>query len=245
LADFCSAVSFRPAMACRLAVEHNVKKYAGRSNPGKRLARLEGRRSKRSVGWGKVQRSLRENPWIVAIIGGALAAILAAAAIGIWKGIVSSNPTASPSASDKVVGTHAPNSNASTPASQSPSAQSATESGEGTVIAHYQIDLSDHYNIPLAQGGTPQPSLGQGDLEYVSSDWFYSWGGEVAVLTGVPATYSNCLSDTTLAGFVGSVAQGQTVCLSIHDVRAAATVLGYGTSGGVAYASLSVTVWQN
>ena len=37
------------------------------------------------------------NPWMVAIIGGTIAAILAAAAIGVWKGIVSSSSTPSSS----------------------------------------------------------------------------------------------------------------------------------------------------
>jgi hypothetical protein len=205
---------------------------------------------------GGVQRSLRENSWMVAIIGGALAAILAAAAIGIWKGVVSSSPRSSPSSSvsaGKVAGSHTANNNppiAKSTASSTPkgsqTSQNGTVSGEGAVIARYRIKLSDHYYIPLVEGGTPQPSPGQGDLEYVSNEYFYSWiGGEVAVLTGVPATYSNCVSDTALAEFVGSVVQGQTVCFLGHSVRAAATVLGYGTSGGVAYATLEVTVWQN
>lgn len=41
--------------------------------------------------------SFRGSPWMVAIIGGTIAAILAAAAIGVWKGIVSSSPTPSSS----------------------------------------------------------------------------------------------------------------------------------------------------
>jgi hypothetical protein len=37
-------------------------------------------------------RSRREHPWLIAIIAPAIAAILAAGAIGIWKGIISSGP---------------------------------------------------------------------------------------------------------------------------------------------------------
>lgn len=37
------------------------------------------------------------NPWMIAIIGGTIAAILAAAAIGVWKGIISSSPRPSSS----------------------------------------------------------------------------------------------------------------------------------------------------
>lgn len=129
--------------------------------------------------------------------------------------------------------------------SQSPQAPIAT--GKGTVIAHFSnLNLSDHYYIPLVAGGTPQPSAGQGDLEYVPPDYFYSsGGGELSLLNGASASFANCVGDTALAGFIGGVAQWQTVCFLGHGDRAAATVVGYGSSGGVQYATLDVTVWQN
>lgn len=42
------------------------------------------------------RRSFRDNPWMVTIIGGAIAAIIAAAAIGVWKGASHPEPTPSP-----------------------------------------------------------------------------------------------------------------------------------------------------
>lgn len=92
----------------------------------------------------------------------------------------------------------------------------------------------------------PQPQTGEyGDLAYCSQcdSEFASGTGQLALLSGSLASYGNCKADTVF-GTELSVAQGQTICFYGHGVVAAATMTGQGSSGGIDYAILNVSIWE-
>lgn len=148
--------------------------------------------------------------------------------------------TASPLVPVPATSTNPPTSTASPQLPPSPA--------DGKLIASYNnFKLSQGYGIIFAAGGPPQPEIQSGDLVYsaAADRSFSNSSGTVALLSGEPPSFTNCKTDTAVGGDVSSVSQGDTVCFQGHGIVAAAYVVNFASSGGIAYATLDVHVWQD
>ena len=68
--------------------------------------------------------------------------------------------------------------------------------------------------------------------------------GRLRFSAGNRPLLTNCKTDTAVGGDVSSVSQGDTVCFQGHGIVAAAYVVNFASSGGIAYATLDVHVWN-
>ena len=158
---------------------------------------------------------LRDNQWLIVIIGGAIATILAAGAIGVWKGVISSGPPSpSPTASSprpSLGGSFSPSANstatASTPLSiyyQGP----ATISGNG---------LDFDINPPSHGAATANFVYNTSALDGAGSN---TVGFAVWKQGGTP-TASECSTfvTTNLTSAVINVAAGMKICFRTDQGR--------------------------
>lgn len=170
----------------------------------------------------KSRRPIRENPWMIAIIGGAIATILAAAAIGVWKGITSQGPIPpSPTPSPD---------NGPTPPPQAIRWQ-------GTVTINQQgVELDA---IPPSYSGSPTLFFLLGAGKTVEA----GGGAFMANWTGFSApTHSECQNQlqTSNVGVV-DVFEGQGICVETQEKHIAYVRVTSVSSNSV---GAQVTVWN-
>jgi hypothetical protein len=123
----------------------------------------------------------------------------------------------------------------------------ADQTGSGTTLGQYDIDLPEEYGINFGRGERPQPirsGFAANDLAFDCCNRLSSTG-QLALLESSSPSYSGCKSDTRYTNHIDNPAIGSIVCFSGHNLLAAVQVRQKGdTGGGTSFMTLSVVVWQ-